>query len=490
MKVKNLLFSSLALAALPCASLVPVQAVAKEAFNPILPDWIADPSVSKFGDTFYLYGTTDIDKELNMAGVPVIWKSKDFVNWSFEGPALEGVDWQKGIETWKNKDGKPHYGYYRYWAPGKVIETNGRYHLYVTIVDPRGNPAPTVLMVADRPEGPFRFAEKVESDDAPNGPLNRAQVKAAAVAPDIDGDPFVDDDGTAYIVWRRRWIAKLNPERTKTEGPHVELKTALKGYSEGPCLFKRNGIYYYFYTIGGCDGYHYGYMMSRESPLSGWTDPKDPIVVESNYRGNVWGPGHGNVFECNGEYYLVYLEYGEGGTTRQVMANRLEFAEDGSIVRLVPNLQGVGYLGPKQETRENLATKAVWTASSVRGPRQTRGRTHRDYTRTFAYDAQMAGDDNNGTRWVADGRDRSPWLQADFGKTQRIEEVKVFFTQPAFGHNWKLEGSLDGKEWMPLAEETSKPCRSPHVAKVGREVRYLRLSITAGDPGVWEVKVY
>ena len=49
-------------------------------FNPILPDWIADPSVSKFGDTFYLYGTTDIDKELSMAGVPVVWKSKDFIN--------------------------------------------------------------------------------------------------------------------------------------------------------------------------------------------------------------------------------------------------------------------------------------------------------------------------------------------------------------------------------------------------------------------------
>lgn len=477
-------------ACLVCAVLGFLPIHAKDAFNPILPDWIADPSVSKFGDTFYLYGTTDIDKELNMAGVPVVWTSKDFVNWSFEGPAIEGVDWQKGVETRKDDKGKSFYGYYRYWAPGKVIETNGRYYLYVTIVDPHGNPAPTVLMVSDRPQGPFRFAEKIESDDGVNGPLNRAQVKAAAVTPDIDGDPFVDDDGTAYIVWRRRWIAKLNAERTKIDGPKIELKTALSGYSEGPCLFKRKGIYYYFYTIGGCDGYHYGYMMSKDSPLSGWVDPKDPLVVESNYPGNVWGPGHGNVFESNGEYYLVYLEYGEGGTTRQVMANKIEFAEDGTIIRVVPNRQGVGYLGPNQETRENLAAKAVWTASSVRGPRMTRGRTHRDYTRTFAFDAQLAGDGDNGTRWVADGRDKSPWLQADFGKEQQIDELKIFFTQPSFGHNWKLEGSLDGQAWWPIAEETTKPCRSPHVAKVARAVRYLRLNITAGDPGVWEVKAF
>ena len=472
------------------ACAVALSAQAECSFNPVIPDWIADPSVSKFGDTFYLYGTTDIDKELSMAGVPVVWKSKDFVNWSFEGPAVEGVDWRKGVETGKDKDGNPRFGYWRYWAPGKVIETNGRFHLYVTLVDPKGNPAPTVLMVADRPEGPFRFAEKIESDDGANGPLNRAQVKSAAVAPDIDGDPFVDDDGTAYIVWRKRWIAKLNAERTKTEGRHIELKTALQGYSEGPCLFKRNGIYYYLYTIGGCDGYHYGYMMSKVSPLEGWTDPSDPIVVESNYPGNVWGPGHGNVFESDGNYYIVYLEYGEGGTTRQVMANRMEFDSEGRIVRVVPDLKGVGCLGPNQETRTNLARKAFWTASSVRGPRMTRGRTHRDYTRTFAYDAQFAGDGNNGTRWAADGRDKSSWIQADFGAETFVGEIKMFFTQPAFGHNWKLEGSLDGKEWMPVAEERGKPCRSPHVAKVGRKVRYLRIGILDGDPGLWEVKVY
>ena len=67
-------------------------------FNPLIPDNIADPSLSKFGDTYYLYGTTDIDKGLSQAGTPVVWKSKDFVNWSFDGSHIVGFDWHKGHE--------------------------------------------------------------------------------------------------------------------------------------------------------------------------------------------------------------------------------------------------------------------------------------------------------------------------------------------------------------------------------------------------------
>ena len=41
-----------------------------------------------------------------------------------------------------------------------------------------------------------------------------------------------------------------------------------------------------------------------------------------------------------------------------------------------------------------------------------------------------------------------------------------------------------------FAEETGKPCRSPHIAKVGKTARYLRLSVLDGDPGLWEFKVF
>lgn len=53
--------------------------------NPIIPDTVADPSVVEFDGMYYLYGTTDIGTGLGASGIPVVWKSADFINWSFTG---------------------------------------------------------------------------------------------------------------------------------------------------------------------------------------------------------------------------------------------------------------------------------------------------------------------------------------------------------------------------------------------------------------------
>ena len=79
--------------------------------NPLVPDTVADPSIVCFDGTYYLYATTDIDKGLSQAGPPVVWKSKDFLNWSFDGILIPGVKWGKT----------------RYWAPGKVIKKDNTY---------------------------------------------------------------------------------------------------------------------------------------------------------------------------------------------------------------------------------------------------------------------------------------------------------------------------------------------------------------------------
>lgn len=131
--------------------------IANRTYNPLIPDNVADPSVSKFGDTYYLYGTTDLDYGLERAGTPVVWKSKDFVNWSFEGSHISDFDWSKGYE-YTNDKGEKKKGYFRYWAPGRVIEHDGKFYLYVTFVKP-GDKMGTYVLVADHPEGPFRFIE-------------------------------------------------------------------------------------------------------------------------------------------------------------------------------------------------------------------------------------------------------------------------------------------------------------------------------------------
>lgn len=265
-----------------------------------------------------------------------------------------------------NDKGEKKTGYFRYWVPGKVIEQNGTYYLYVTFVKPDEKMG-TYVLIADRPDGPFRFAEgnglfapRTEGVDSP------------FIVNDIDGEPFIDDDGNGYLFWRRRLAVRLSADRLHIEGEPLTMQTARQGYSEDPLMFKRKGIYYYVYTLSGNQNYVNAYMMSRESPLSGFVKPEDnDIFLFSAPENQVWGPGHGNIFcdEKTDEYIFLYLEYGDGGTTRQVYANRIEFNEDGTIKTLVLDMRGVGCLSAPQETRRNLALQADFRASSEKAPR-------------------------------------------------------------------------------------------------------------------------
>ncbi len=433
--------------------------------NPLIPDHLADGSVSKFGDTYYMYATTDTGQGLGQCGTPVVWQSKDFVNWSFEGSHIEGLDWHKPV-GYTDKEGRQKKGYWRYWAPGKVIEKDGRYLLYATIVSPDDSKMPTYVLEADKPTGPFRFDS------------------TAVVCPDIDGEPFVDDDGKGYIYWRRRKAARLTDDLRSIAGETVSIPTGRDGYSEGPMVFKRRGIYYYCYTLSGHEKYHYAYVMSKEGPLSGYQVPaSDDIFLMSAPGNNVWGPGHGNVFydEATDQYIMLYLEYGDGGTTRQMFANRLEFNDDGTIKRLVPDRYGVCL---NEELRMKNEEFIKVRASTERPDLEVKA-AHR--IRSFK--ATQAVDGSNGTYWQAADNDQMPTLLMDLGGVRRVEQCRFFPLHPSEGHRWHLECSADGETWTTCARQRETLARSPHVAKVGAEVRYLRLVIDGGAPGIWEWKV-
>ena len=442
--------------------------IADRNYNPLIPDNLADPSVSKFGDTYYLYGTTDLDYGLGRAGTPVVWKSKDFVNWSFEGSHISGFDWSKGYD-YTNDKGEKKKGYFRYWAPGKVIEQDGKFYLYVTFVKPDDKMG-TYVLVADRPDGPFHFT-------AGQGllPPGEEGTDSPAVVDDIDGEPFINDDGSGYIFWRRRNAGRLSADRLHLDGEPVTLATARQEYSEGPVMFKRKGIYYYIYTLSGHQNYVNAYMMSRESPLTGFVKPEgNDIFLFSSPENQVWGPGHGNVFY-----------------------------DEGTIKTLIPDMRGVGYLAASQETRPNLALQSHFYASSEKSPRTSvvnietqpnqplpeKGSV-KSYTRTHTYQATHVADESNGTRWMAADTDSSPFITVDLKEIRKVGECQFYFTRPTEGHTWRLEKSIDGKHWQMCAEQGKVQVCSPHIAKEIGETRYLRLHIRRGDAGLWEWKIY
>jgi hypothetical protein len=449
--------------------------------NPLVPDTVADPSIVCFDGTYYLYATTDIDKGLSQAGPPVVWKSKDFLNWSFDGILIPGVKWGK----------------IRYWAPGKVIKKADTYYLYVTVVNER-NAARGYVATAEKPEGPFQFAggAPVFQDDPATG-----QKALKPLCPDIDSEPFVDDDGSVYLFWRKRKAAKLSPDLLSLEGPIVDIPTKRAGYSEGPFMFKRNGIYYYVYTISGRADYRNAYMMSTTGPLGPFVAPShDDIITYSDPEARILGPGHGNVFQIPGtdNYIFVYLEYGQGGTTRQVYADRMAFNSDGTIQPVHLTHRGIGPVGSNPQPI-NLALSCTASASSERPPWQANLTVDTDpnlpgpkvrvhLSRTF--EAKNAVDGSNGTCWRADEKDPSPWWQIDLGKTEPINRVEMAFVQPTLGHAWTLEKSTDGKNWQVCATQAGIAIRSPHVAVNIGVARYLKVTIQGGTPGLWELRVF
>ena len=427
--------------------------------NPLIPDMAGDPSIIVHDGTFYCYVTTDgYGQGLETSGPPVVWKSRDFVNWSFEGTYFPQAEHEK------------------YWAPSQPVQYKGKWYTYPTV---NGFMYPAV---ADSPDGPFRL---LKGDTFT--PENRLHWKEGEVA--IDAEALVDDDGQRYVVWGERNFARLGEDMvTLSDRTHVPTHTTM--YTEGPILFKRKGIYYYLYTFMALERYCYYYQMSRVSPLGPYEIPEQDLVCGTDAEAGVFGPGHGCVFNVPGtdDYYLAYLEFGRNSTNRQIYVNKLEFNEDGTIRPVRVHMNGVGALRPVEQPRRLLGIRAL-SASSVAAPEAVPYTLDERCRRTEYFVPEFAADASNGSRWMADSLDKAPALTLDFGQVRRVGVSRIAFVRPTAGHAYRLEGSLDGKTWMPCGGHADPQMRSPHVDSIGQSFRYLRVRITAGIPGIWEWQV-
>jgi beta-xylosidase len=429
----------------------------------LIPDMVADPSVVDINGTFYCYATTDgWGHGLATSGTPVVWTSKDFLNWSFHGSSF------------------PTDFNLKYWAPSSIVHRNGRYYSFPTL-DGKITP-----VVSDSPLGPFMAPDGQHVTKTTLKPFPIEQNSA------IDAEVFIDDDGQAYMVWSRRREAKLKPDLLSTDGLTVAIPTKRQGYSEGPFLTKRKGVYYYFYTLGGGETYQYAYMMSRTSPMGPWEAPEQDIIATTDHAAKIIGPGHGCFFhpQDNDQWYFVYLEFGRGGTTRQIYADKMNFNDDGTIQPIKLTKSGVGALRPDTETLPNVALDCTATASSTRPNYRVRHEKDSTLDRIETYAPANALDGLNGTRWLAVPGDKAPWFEVDLGASRNIRRTEAFFVKPAAGHAYRLEWSLDGQKWNLYDEHDDVVLCSPHCDEKSIRARYLKLSILKGEPGLWEFRVY
>lgn len=466
MKTNNLIRLIAACACVACTSSPRGSQVQPEVPNPfghaLVPDMIADASIVVHNDTFYCYATTDgYGRGLETSGPPTVWVSTDFVNWSFDGTYFPSAAQQK------------------YWAPSKAIAANGKWYIYPTI---NGY---MYAAVADSPTGPFRLARGEDKFVLPYS--EASTLLQGERRGGIDVEVFIDDDAQPYIFWGQRHAALLNPDMITVDSI-VRLSTKRHEYSEGPIFFKREGIYYYLYTIGGDERYEYYYMMSRVSPFGPYETPDENRVSTTDIERGVFGPGHGCVFNDGDDYYFAFLEFGRNSTNRQTYVNRLEFNADGTIRPVEVSLDGVGALREVVQP-EPLAVRSI-EASTVQEPQDIRYFKDERCQRTEHFVPAFAVDGANGSRWMAAAGDTKPQLTIDLGKRRYIGESSLCFVRPTAGHAYRLEGSSDGQRWEPCGGHPDVQRRSPHTDRVDARYRYLRVTITEGVAGVWEWKVY
>ncbi len=444
--------------------------------NPILPGYFADPTIRKFGDTYYIYATTDGTG--NGYGPAQVWASKDFRNWKnvvMNWPTTEVV-----------------------WAPDVVQQPNGKYRYYYC------EPCMVHVGESDSPLGPWHNI--LGKDNAVLVP-DRFVYNAITLDPQL----FRDDDGQEYLYFGT-WgiyenfgcgVAKLNPEWKEGDGQEkfftdkkLILNTEIKDFFEAPFVFKKDGIYYFTYSSGSChdDTYRVQYATATH-PMGPYT--YKGCILKTNADGTVHGPGHHSIFQDGEDYYIVYHRHNNPhslhGFHRQVCMDRLTFDDKGNINVIEPTHEGIDLLSAKPTGKlkkayslPDLAYGAKVTASSF-------------YDERFA--PENITDHNNGTLWRAgktiwDLNNDKTHITIDLGKIQTFTQVWTEFEHPTFFYQYSIFTSTDSISWNCFADRKGNTMAgSPMIDEGKTRARYIRINIhdtqkNGHFPAIWNVRVF
>ena len=230
--------------------------------NPILPGYYADPTVRKFGDTYYLYATTDGTS--GGTGPSQVWVSKDFVNWTnlpMNWPSTKYI-----------------------WAPEVVQDEDGLYYFYYS------QPCQIHAGVSQTPIGPWKSMAP-DPDRNRDGMIIPNQYLPPVIT--LDWQMFDDDDGKRYGMFCTWAIYRghgcgfvevgkgmLPIDSTKWMVPNTQLKDVF----EAPYMLKKDGVYYLMYSSGSCHDHTYRVQYATATDIKGpykYDEVNNPILSHS-----------------------------------------------------------------------------------------------------------------------------------------------------------------------------------------------------------------
>lgn len=444
--------------------------------NPLVPGYFADPTIRKFGDTYYLYGTTDGVKLAS--GEPTVWVSKDLIAWYNHKLEL-------ALPANLNNC----------WAPDVHRAANGLYYYFMGNCERGCN---IYAYVSESPLGPFRPV----NDGKPAIPVGTSGEHLPA----LDAQYLIDDDGSVHAyfgTWCSSFggmgYARINPDDMVT----IE-KTGFIPMSQIPHAFeaaypiKYGDKYFLMYSSGDCrlSTYQVHYSIG-DSPEGPFTYGKNNPILKSNEDGTVDSPGHNSVLEKDGNYYILYHRHDNphstGGEFRQMCIDPMFFSDSVTIEKINPSHHGVEFEPDIKLT--NLAKNCPVTSSSAY-------HLTADPTRyspggyDHVYKPAHVTDENNGNLWKAASCQLPQSVTIDLGKSVKIKRIATDFEYATYYYQYKIELSENNKKWQIFADRTQNMvCGMPMIDDNEMQGRYVKLTITGTEktgviPAIWNVKVY
>ena len=256
--------------------------IAQDTLNPVIPGDFADPTIIRFGNSYYAAGTSS-----EWAPHFPIYKSNDLINWKQVGHIFPVK------QPWMSSS---------FWAPELYVH-RGKVYAYYTVRD-TNNISCIGVATAESPEGPF----------TDHGVLIRTGKEA------IDAYVF-DDQGQLHVSWKAYGLDKrpiellssrLSDDGLSLTGEVVTIHRddAGKGM-EGQSIIKHGDYYYLFYSAGSCCGVpcDYNVRVTRSRSLNGPFEEfaGNPVLKA---EGDWMCTGHGTPVQMkDGRWFYLYHAY-------------------------------------------------------------------------------------------------------------------------------------------------------------------------------------
>ena len=295
--------------------------------NPVLASDFPDPFVLRSGSTYYAFATNAGTRNIQAAS------STDLSHWTVRGDALPT------LPAWAQANAGLT------WAPSILPRGASSFVMYYTARDTASGRQCISLAVASTPAGPYV--------DGSTAPLVCQVAGPEALCGSIDPSPFVDSDGSAYLLWKsdenacgnppRLWSAPLGADGLTLTGPHTALLKMDQPWQdpiiEGPAMTLVSGTYYLLYSANKYESASYamGYAtcLSASGPCKN-VSVSGPAVSSAE---SALGPGGGDFFaDAEGRPWLAYHAWTApvttyaGGGARSLRLDRLDF--DGGVLSL------------------------------------------------------------------------------------------------------------------------------------------------------------